>query len=94
MRRVVVYSLATGALAGHAFGAAPVVSAAGGRVVLENGSGRLTVHDVSTMRRLAELTFAQPIVFKTFNAEGTRLFVLTADHTTFLFDVAAASGPS
>jgi hypothetical protein len=87
--RVVVYALATGEPAGYAFGQAPIVHPASGRVAVENGRGRIVLYALPAMRRLRDLAFPEEIVLKAFNADGTRLFVLTADQTAFVLDLDA-----
>jgi hypothetical protein len=85
--RVLVYAVGTGELKGHAFGSKPAISVSAGLLSVDMGGGRLAVHDLATMRRRDQFTFATPVVTASFSTDGTRLFVLTSDQTAYLLDV-------
>ena len=86
--RILIYSLATGELQGHAFGDGPVVNTEGGILVVSTGGGRLALYDVKTLARRGELTFAHEVLLKALSPDGQRLFVLTADQTAHVLSVA------
>jgi len=77
--RVLVYSLATGQLQGYAVGYEPIVNTTAGLLAVSTGGGRIVLYDLKTLRRRDQLTFTREIPLKAFNADGTRLFVLTDD---------------
>ena len=85
--RVLTYTVSTGDLRGYAFGDEPVVSADGKTLMVDSGIGRLVLYDTAAMTRRTELRFKQPVVYKTFSADGTKLLALTADQTMHLLDV-------
>jgi WD40 repeat protein len=84
--RVLVYSLKTGELKGHAVGFEPAVNLSTGVLAVNAGGGRLVLYDLDTMRRRDDYTFTHPIVLTAFSAIGTRLFVLTSDQTAFVLE--------
>ncbi|HEX5069173.1 MAG TPA: M48 family metalloprotease [Vicinamibacterales bacterium] len=84
LNRVLVYSLKTGDLKGYAFGSRCVVNAASGTMAIDLGGGRMTVHDLTTMRRLRDYAFANPVEYAAFSQDGGRLFVLTSDQTAYV----------
>ena len=90
--RVLVYSVATGELRGHAYGSSPVISVPTGLLSVNLGGGRLAIHDLATMRRRDQFTFAYPIVLSSFSADGRQLFVLTEDQTGYLLDLQKSLG--
>ena len=55
--------------------------------MVDSGIGRLVLYDTAAMTRRTELRFKQPVVYKTFSADGTKLLALTADQTMHLLDV-------
>ena len=85
--RVLTYTVSTGDLRGYAFGDEPVVSADGKTLMVDSGIGRLVLYDTTAMTRRTELRFKQPVVYKTFSADGTKLLALTADQTMHLLEV-------
>jgi hypothetical protein len=48
-------------------------------MAVSTGGGRIVLYDLKTLRRRDQLTFTREIPLKAFNADGTRLFVLTDD---------------
>ena len=85
--RVLTYTVSTGDVRGYAFGDDPVASADGLALVVGSGIGRLVLYDTVAMTRRVELRFKQPVVFKTFSADGTKLLALTADQTLHVLNV-------
>jgi WD40 repeat protein len=77
--RVLVYSVATRELQGYAVGTEPIVNTTAGLMAVSTGGGRIVLYDLKTLRRRDQLTFTREIPLKAFNADGTRLFVLTDD---------------
>ncbi len=87
--RVLVYSIGTGELRGHAFGASPAISTAAALLCVNLGGGHLAIHDLATMRRRDQFTFAAPVVMASFSTDGKRLFVLTSDQMAYVLDLSA-----
>jgi len=85
--RVLTYTVSSGDLRGYAFGDDPVASADGRNLAVDTGLGRLVLYDAVTMSRRTELRFKQPVVYKTFSADGTKLLAVTADQTMHLLEV-------
>ena len=85
--RVLTYTVSTGDLRGYAFGDEAVASKDGKTLVVGSGIGRLVLYDTAAMTRRTELRFKQPVVYKTFSADGTKLLAVTADQTMHLLEV-------
>ena len=85
--RVLVYSLATGEQTGKAFGGRPAVAKATGLLCVENERGQLTLYDLKTMTKRDNFVFSSPVSLARFSADGTRLFVLTANQTAYVLDL-------
>ncbi len=85
--RVLTYTVSTGDLRGYAFGDDAVASKDGKTLVVGSGIGRLVLYDTAAMTRRTELRFKQPVVYKTFSADGTKLLAVTADQTMHLLEV-------
>ena len=85
--RVLVYSVTTGELLGHAFGSDPVVSVTARLLALDVGAGRLVLYDLESMHRKDQFTFTHRVPLKAFSGDGKKLFVLTADQTAYVLDV-------
>ena len=85
--RVLVYSLATGELQGYAVGYEPIANTKAGLLAVDTGGGRLVIYDLKTLRRRDQLTFTTDIPLKAFNADGTRLFVLTDDQKAHVIGI-------
>ena len=86
--QVLTYSLASGEVKGHFFGGNPSASG-NGLIALENDAGGLSVYDMGTSQLKQQYTFADPISFKLFSGDGSRLFVVTASQTAYILDLAA-----
>jgi hypothetical protein len=90
--RTRIYSLSTGEMKGRVFGTDAVVHGGRSLVAVRNSSGRLSVHDTATLALREEFTFSWPVAFAAFGADGTRLLVLTTDHTAFVLDLKTTPG--
>ena len=84
--RVLIYSISQGKLLQRFFGGHPTINLAENMIVIENESGQLVIYDLTTGAEREKLYFGKPISFVQFNADGKRLFVLTANQTAFIFD--------
>ena len=84
--RVLVYSVATGELIGHAFGSDPVVSATAKLLAVDVGAGRIVLYDLESMHRRDQYTFTHRVPLKAFSGDGKKFFVLTADQTAYILD--------
>jgi hypothetical protein len=87
LNRVLVYSLSSGNEVGRYFGNHPVLSAASGLLCLENESGHFTLYDLNSGQDLDRWVFSSSISLREFSPDGKRLFVLTADQTSYVLDV-------
>lgn len=85
--RVLTYALDTGELRGYAFGEEPVATADGQALAVDSGIGRVVLYAAGTMARGNELRFKQPVVFKSFSADGSTLLAVTADQMMHLISV-------
>jgi hypothetical protein len=88
--RVLVYSLSTGELKGHAFGNRAVIAPATGLLKVTNGDAAVAIYDLATMQRRDDFTFVHPVALTWFDRDGRRLLVVTRDHTAFIIDVSKA----
>jgi WD40 repeat protein len=86
-KRVSLYSLRDGKLNAHLVGVRPAASSQSNLLALDQGNGRLAIFDLSSGAKLDERPFPEEIAYSHFSADGTRLFVLTAQQTAFIFDV-------
>jgi hypothetical protein len=86
--RVLTYSIASGLEKGHFFGSHPFASH-NGRLAIESESGQVSVYDMATSQLQQQYTFSDPVSFKTFSRDGSRLFVMTASQTAYILDVPA-----
>ena len=84
--RTRVYSLSTGEQTGRVFGTRAVMNTRTGLMAVENGAGKLILYELATLNRRSELTFSHPVSTVAFNADGTRLFVLTSDQPAFVLE--------
>lgn len=61
---------------------------------MENEPGKLALYNLAaskeTLEPVQQFVFRSPASFAEFSADGKRLFVLTAEQTAFVLDVAAA----
>ena len=61
-------------------------------VVVQNVPGKLTIYSLPLMERLDELTFPFRATLARFQADDTRLFVLTEDQTAYVLTVGPFAG--
>lgn len=99
--RTLTYSLSTGEQEGKTFGTAMSASQVANLIVTENEPGVVSLYDLASFEKRAELRFSHGASLALFSADGQRLLVLTKDQTVYLFDVAklvapaaASAGPS
>ncbi len=85
--QVLVYSTG-GKRLGSVFGRFAVVSPTG-LLVVQNAEGELTIYDGQTLERKASLLLPSRVRVARFNADGSRLLLVTADQTARLIDTAA-----
>ena len=71
------------------FGGSAVASKATGLLSVENERGQLDLYDLSTLEKRDQFVFSSPVSLTQFSADGKRLFVLTANQTTYLLDVSS-----
>jgi hypothetical protein len=83
--RTLVYSVASGELKGSVFGKRPIVSAAG-IMGIHNERGQLQFYTLPALEKASQISFPSSISMDSFNADGTRLFVLTDDQNFYIFD--------
>jgi hypothetical protein len=89
--RVLVYSLSTGEQKGRVFGSGAIVGGVDGKsgvMCVENERGKLAVYDLASLEKLDEFTFAHPVSNVSFSQDGKKLFVLTANQTVYILNVA------
>ena len=86
--QVLMFSLNNGQERGHFFGTSPLISG-NGLLAVENEASQITVYDLANSQLKQQYSFADPILFKSFSADGNRLFVFTADQTAFILDLTA-----
>jgi hypothetical protein len=90
--RVLVYSLATGEQKGRVFGSRAIIGGIGvqsdGLMCVENERGKLTIYDLASLEKRDEFTFSHPVSLTSFSRDGKRLFVLTANQSAYVLDVA------
>ena len=84
--QVLVYSLATGEKAAHAFGLNPVTSSTG-LMALDSGPAYVKLYDVGTCLIRREYEFPTPVAFKQFSADGKQLLVLTTGQVAYFLNV-------
>ncbi len=82
----VVYTLPMGEEKSHFFGTHPIISSLG-LLALETGKREVAVYDVTTSDEFQHYTFAEPVAFKAFSADGATLLVFTNDQTVYLLDM-------
>ena len=88
--RVLVYSLKSGDLKGRFFGGYATIGLATNLLCVENEIGKLALYDLNTMEKRDEFVFSSSLSLLRFNADGTRLFVLTSNQQVYVLDVSKA----
>jgi len=84
--RTLVYSLSTGRQKGKIFGGRADVSTASNLLAAENGDGLMTLYDLESIDKREQFTFPSRISLLRFSEDGKRLFILTANQTTYILD--------
>jgi WD40 repeat protein len=84
--RILFYSLKTGELKSRVFGENSAVSPSQSIAAVENIAGVLSIVDMNTGKRIDELRFPSRIAYSTFNSQGDKLFVFTANQQYYIFD--------
>lgn len=90
--RTLVYSLQTGQQLGKVFGSLAAFSPTGNLLCVENKQGLLEIYDLASFTKRQHYTFGSRVSLVSFSQDGKRLFVLTANQTVYLLDVASFSG--
>jgi WD40 repeat protein len=85
---VLLYSISTGEQKGKFFGRTPAISKEAGLLAVETERGQLTVFDLASSEKRDQFTFSGPVSLARFSSDGKRLFVLTADQTAYVLDLA------
>lgn len=86
--QVLTYSLATGQQKGHFFGAHPSASP-NGLLAVDSESGQLSIYDMANSQLKQQYTFPDPVSFKAFSPDGSRIFVMTVSQTAYILDLTA-----
>ena len=90
--RTLVYSLQSGQQLGKVFGRQAAFSNASNLLCVENKDGLLELYDLTSFAKRQQYTFGSRVSLVSFSSDGKRLFVLTANQTVYLLDVASFSG--
>ena len=85
--RVLVYSLSAGALRHRFFGGNAALNPTGNELAVENFPGEVTIYDLATGDAKATVAIRGRASLVRFNAEGTRLFILSNLQTGYFFDL-------
>ena len=91
--RVLVYSIATGELRHRFFGRNAALNPIGNELAVENFPGEITVYDLISGDPKGSVTIPGRGSFVRFNAEGTRMFILSSLQTGYIFDTKALTAP-
>ncbi len=84
--RTRVYSLSTGEQKAVFFGTQSMLSITAGILLVQNETGQVSVYDLKSLEKRAELAFPYHISAWSFSADGKRLLVLTANQMVYTFD--------
>ncbi len=87
--RTLVYSLSSGQQKAKVFGRLAAVSAVSNLLCVANGEGPLNLYSLNSFEQREQFTFPTRVSFVRFSEDGKRLFVLTADQTVYLLDLAS-----
>lgn len=79
--RVLAYTLKEGNLAGRVYGRLRAITSDGEHFCIESERGRLVIYDSTTLTKVDEFAFAQPVT--AVHLEPKRMFVLTSDQTVY-----------
>jgi WD40 repeat protein len=91
--RTLMYSLSNGQQLGKVFGRRAAFSTTSNLLCVDNKDGILDLYDLTSFTKRQQYTFPSRVSLVSFSADGKRLFVLTANQTVYLLDVASFSGP-
>lgn len=91
--RTLIYSLSNGQQVGKIFGRRPAISPASGLLAIEKEDGVLALHDLTSLEKRQQFSFASRISLHIFSPDGKRLFVLTADQKYYVLDVSSFAAP-
>jgi len=91
--RVLVYSISTGELRQRFFGRNAALNPVGNELAVENFPGEVTVYDLASGDPKGAVTIPGRASFVRFNAEGTRLFILSSLQTGYILDTKAVTKP-
>ena len=86
--RVLFYSLAENKLKHRFFGSNVTVSSESNLAAIENFAGQIVIYDLQTADKINEMNFKTDVIFAQFDKYGKKLFVLTADQESFIFEAA------
>ena len=85
--RVLVYAIREGELRHRFFGGNAAINPTRNLIAVENFPGEVTLYDLDTGDRRANLRINGGAAFARFNLEGSRLLVLSAAQTAYAFDL-------
>ncbi len=88
--RTIAYNLKTGACTGKVFGTPAEMAADSKELIIRHNSRRFTLYDTDTMSERAEYVFSAPVTNLQLSRNGSRVFALTSDQTTYMIDTAEA----
>lgn len=88
LKRVLIYSLASGEQESRVFGRQPVLAQNGTWLAMEAGRGQLVIYDLKSMNKSREMVFPRRLSMIHFAPDGKRLFVLTSGQKLYSFDLA------
>ena len=92
--RVLVYSLRSSEQRGRVFGGFGTVAPEANLLCVENETGKIALYDLTTLDKIDEMVFSNPIAMLQFSPDGHRLFVLTANQTAYLLDISKLNNKS
>jgi WD40 repeat protein len=90
--QVFTYAVETGQVKAHLFGTSPSASS-NGLLAIETEVGQIKLYDIATSQLKQQYTFSDPVSFKAFSPDGSRLFVITASQTAYILDLTKSSRP-
>ena len=84
--RTLAYSLSSGELKGTLFGESPIASVEAGLLALTPSDGQVQFYSLPDFKKLSRSVFGSRVAMLHFSADGSRIFVLTHDQNTYVFD--------
>lgn len=85
--RILVFTVTDGELQQRFFGNTAAINPSRNQIAVENYPGELTVYNLGSGERDAQLVLRGSIAFVRFSLDGKRLFVLTDRQVAYAFDV-------